>query len=310
MSIKVMGQVWDLALPHNKLLVLLAMADHADHDGKHVRPSLELIAWKTGYEERQVRRIVRTLEQDGLLQRECTGGGRRKANEYSIHLENGVKKSPFARNPDIMTVNYEKPGHYDRESEINPDIMTEFAEETRTFEHQNPDIAMSPEPSLEPKTQEREDPPLSPQGDPPATKRALAPRKPVGVHRCPSDYEPSPAVRAWAAAKYPHIGFDDALEAMRDWTFKDPRSDWDAVLRTWIRNEAKQTPRASPAYTRRMSRDEARAIADAQSNKDLEDLVHGRNTFDSPWNPVRRDGADVPSSVGRERQSGLRLGAG
>lgn len=29
MSVKVMGQVWDLDLPHNKLLVLLAMADHA-----------------------------------------------------------------------------------------------------------------------------------------------------------------------------------------------------------------------------------------------------------------------------------------
>src|SRR5262245_17091093 len=103
MSAKVMGQVWDLALPHNKLLVLLAMADHADHEGRNVRPSVELVAWKTGYEERQVRRIIRSLEQDGLLIVVKTGGGRKRPTEYRINLASGVKKSPFRTNGDIIT---------------------------------------------------------------------------------------------------------------------------------------------------------------------------------------------------------------
>jgi hypothetical protein len=34
MSGKIMGQVWDLALPHAELFVLLAMADHADHEDR------------------------------------------------------------------------------------------------------------------------------------------------------------------------------------------------------------------------------------------------------------------------------------
>src|SRR5262245_21813588 len=114
MSGKVMGQVWDLALPHNKLLVLLAMADHADHLGNNVRPSIDLIAWKTRYEERQVRRISRSLEVDGLLEVIKAGGGRKRATEYRIRLEKGVKKSPFSRNEDIMSPNEEIRGHFDR----------------------------------------------------------------------------------------------------------------------------------------------------------------------------------------------------
>jgi len=151
MSVKVMGQVWELALPHNELLVLLAMADHADHDGYGVRPSLDLVAWKTGYEVRQVRRTVRRLEAKHLLVITKHGGGRHNPTEYAVRTENGVKKSGFSEKADIMTGNQKKPGHYDRESGRNPDIMTGNQGETRTFVTQNPDIAMSGEP-YEPKT--------------------------------------------------------------------------------------------------------------------------------------------------------------
>ena len=62
-----MSQVWDLKLPHASKFVLLAMADHADHDGNNVYPSVRTVALKTGYSVRQVQRIITALEADGLL---------------------------------------------------------------------------------------------------------------------------------------------------------------------------------------------------------------------------------------------------
>ena len=67
MSVRVMSQVWDLKLPHASKFVLLAMADHADHDGNNVYPSVRTVALKTGYSVRQVQRIITALEADGLL---------------------------------------------------------------------------------------------------------------------------------------------------------------------------------------------------------------------------------------------------
>ena len=61
MSAKLMGQVWDLDLPHNQAWVLMALADHADHEGNNVYPGLGLLRYKTGYSERQIRRVLDEL---------------------------------------------------------------------------------------------------------------------------------------------------------------------------------------------------------------------------------------------------------
>jgi Helix-turn-helix domain/Conserved phage C-terminus (Phg_2220_C) len=172
MSVKVMGQVWELDLPHQEVLVLLAMADHADHEGRHVRPSLALLAWKTHYSKRQVIRIIQALEVKRLIRVRKAGGGRGKATEYTLHLENGVKKSPF-RNDDMVTPfgdeylgdmpasarNSDKQNSVMVAPFVNDDMVTPFVTdnssqeqtETVTFATQNSDTAMSPKPSLEPK---------------------------------------------------------------------------------------------------------------------------------------------------------------
>jgi hypothetical protein len=91
-----MGGVWELDLDPPEKIVLLAMADHADHEGRHVFPSVDLISWKTGYSPRQVQRIIRDLEKFGLLIRMGdAAGGRGVTNRYRIALENGVKLTPF-----------------------------------------------------------------------------------------------------------------------------------------------------------------------------------------------------------------------
>src|SRR5690348_4316202 len=93
MSVKIMGQVWELDLMHSELLILLALADHADHDGGHVFPSMGLVAWKTGYEERQVRRVVAKLLESGLLIEQESPIG--KSRTFSINVAAGVNKQPF-----------------------------------------------------------------------------------------------------------------------------------------------------------------------------------------------------------------------
>jgi hypothetical protein len=98
MSVQQMALVWGLKLPHNQAWVLMAYADHADHDGEHVYPGIPRIAWKTGYSERQIQRIVRELEAKGLMELVSGGlGGSGNLPLYRLTLEKGVKKSPFKR---------------------------------------------------------------------------------------------------------------------------------------------------------------------------------------------------------------------
>ena len=83
MSIKTMSQVWELDIDHGEMIVLLAMADHADDDGQNCYPSNAYLAWKTGYSDRQVRRVLRTLESTGIITRVAhEEGGRGLATEY------------------------------------------------------------------------------------------------------------------------------------------------------------------------------------------------------------------------------------
>lgn len=88
MSVKVMGRVWELDLPANEKFVLLALADHADHDGNNVFPGLELIAFKTGYTTQQVRRIERKLETRKILIAVSRKPGKRI--EYRIDMNAGT----------------------------------------------------------------------------------------------------------------------------------------------------------------------------------------------------------------------------
>ena len=115
--------------------------------------------------------------------------------------------------------------------------MTGFEKETRTFGTKNPDIAMSPEPSLEPSEDLR------------GGAHARAPVdvshltdfelrfSPAPSTRCPPDFSPDPAVRRWAQEKYPDVDVDDVLDAMRDWEASRPITDWNAMLKRHIRRE-------------------------------------------------------------------------
>ena len=66
MSIKIQTQVWELDLGHTDLMILLAMADHANDFGR-CYPSIPYLAWKTAYSERQVQRTIKELRDKEIL---------------------------------------------------------------------------------------------------------------------------------------------------------------------------------------------------------------------------------------------------
>lgn len=157
MSIKLMAQVWELDLCHAEQSVLLAMADIAHDDGTHCYPSVALIAWKTGYSDRQVQRIIHSLADRKILN--AVGhinGGRARAVEYNIDLTKGDKKSPF-RKMERVTSETQK-GDI---SDVKGDILSVKG-----------DTAMSPD-SYNHRTI-IEPSPLPPSGEKPAKKNAIA----------------------------------------------------------------------------------------------------------------------------------------
>ena len=115
MSIKLMTSVWELDLPHGQQSVLLILTDHANDEGQRCYPSVPLIAWKSGYTENHVRKIMSDLRRSGIIVAVANEqGGRGKAVEYHIHLEKATKKIPFS--PPDETPSSEKPYHHGAET--------------------------------------------------------------------------------------------------------------------------------------------------------------------------------------------------
>lgn len=108
MSVKTMGLVWDLDLPHNEQCVLLAMADHANHEGGNVFPSNGLVAWKTGLSKDTVRRSKKKLESKKILVLVRATPGQTKC--YRIDISAGPLKPPF-KNEELTPSNQPPPSN-------------------------------------------------------------------------------------------------------------------------------------------------------------------------------------------------------
>lgn len=97
MSVKVMGLVWDEPMERGMKFVLLAYADHADHEGGNIFPAIETISKKTGYDERSVQRLTTKLEQAGyLVLVGDRAGGPGKSTHWRISVK-GDKLAPIAK---------------------------------------------------------------------------------------------------------------------------------------------------------------------------------------------------------------------
>lgn len=101
MSIRVMSRVWDSSHQEGgRLLVLLALADWADDDGK-CWPKLSQLATKARMSVRTAQRALLDLEEEGEIERTGTGG-RGQACTYRVLSGKGDSLSPITE-PERVT---------------------------------------------------------------------------------------------------------------------------------------------------------------------------------------------------------------
>ena len=94
MSVKVMGMVWDAPLPRDEKFVLLAYADHADHDGNNIWPAVATMCHKTGYSTRSIQTITKKLVAKKIMIQ--VGYGKKGTNRYNINVK-ALQKLPPAK---------------------------------------------------------------------------------------------------------------------------------------------------------------------------------------------------------------------
>lgn len=89
MSVKVMGIVWDhFPLGGGERLTALCLADHADHEGGNIYPSVARVAAKTMQSERTVQRHLAGMKAIGwLVETEAGGHGPGSTATYRIPIE-------------------------------------------------------------------------------------------------------------------------------------------------------------------------------------------------------------------------------
>lgn len=105
MSIKVMSLVWDTPLDTSTLVVLMALADHANEAGASSYPGNNRLAHKTSMSVRMVQKNLKHLEEHGLIRRaKYAKGGRGMAVEWEINvplLQTMNQSSPFLQNHEL-----------------------------------------------------------------------------------------------------------------------------------------------------------------------------------------------------------------
>lgn len=84
MSAHLMARVFASALPSTKRLVMLALADFARNDTLECWPAISTVASRTGLSDRSVRRTIRELEDDGLIETTRRSG---QSGVYVLHIE-------------------------------------------------------------------------------------------------------------------------------------------------------------------------------------------------------------------------------
>ncbi|MBA3824523.1 MAG: helix-turn-helix domain-containing protein [Ktedonobacterales bacterium] len=114
MSALLMGRVWGyLFQSRAERDIVLALADHAHDDGTSIYPSILNLAWKTELSERQVQRILRSLEERGIIIAVANEeGGRGKKTEWNLYLDQANPKPVFTKGDPscLIGISYPKKG--------------------------------------------------------------------------------------------------------------------------------------------------------------------------------------------------------
>lgn len=139
MSIKLMAQVWDEAtrLDGSELIVMLCLADHANDDGV-CWPSTQRIADRCRVTKRHAIRLLARLERGGYIRTHKENG---KATRYTLNVTGDIAMSP------VQNVTGDIPA---QTGDIQGIPTGDIQVQTGDIQGATGDIAMSPEPSIEP----------------------------------------------------------------------------------------------------------------------------------------------------------------
>lgn len=170
MSMEIMTRVWECSKQKGTpLLLMLAIADNANHEGVAF-PGVPYLARKTRMSERQVQRVLQTLDDSGELA-VVWSAGRKNTNIYyvlvgtdtvqltKLLLEIEEIRKERAKNGDKMTpLSNPKPAaNGDKMSPLN-EKKGDISGGKGDIFSANGDIAMSPEPlTINPLTKDIED---------------------------------------------------------------------------------------------------------------------------------------------------------
>lgn len=226
MSGKIMGAVFSLRLPKPEREVLLALADHAHDDGSGARPGVGLLSWKVDLSPRQVKRLLRRLEERGLIVAVAhRSGGRNRATEYRISLDCGERKPAYRSrsNSDILASPFtdKKSDTSDAET-VTPNV------ENGDIPERKGDTDLSPQP-LEPSKIR-------------TAKCMSRPRARARPTEIPLDFCPSPESIAWAREHCLQLNPEPQTRRFVLFFQGTGRRcvDWDARWRLWMIDSAER----------------------------------------------------------------------
>jgi hypothetical protein len=146
MSVLLMARVWQLDLPHNLSWVLMALADHADDQGRNCYPSIGYLSWKCKASERTIQRVLRELEDRRLIQVTWNPDGM-SSNDFRLTLDNGTLKPPYERKRRGRPKNPRQNDTSFSEESITGDMDTPNNGKLVTPVSKTGDTAVAPEPS-------------------------------------------------------------------------------------------------------------------------------------------------------------------
>lgn len=136
MSIRLMSAIFESAtLGPTERLVMLALADHADDEGR-CYPSISRLCQRTGLSERAVQTNIRKLVQQGYI-RIIPGGGKGNANLYFVSANPATTGEMLPRSGGRMPSGSERFAIYrrDRNTCVYCGYISPDGEENLTLDH-------------------------------------------------------------------------------------------------------------------------------------------------------------------------------
>ena len=212
-----MQAVWEYSQAKGgERLVLLAVADHAKHDGSGAWPSLATICAMTRFTERNVRYLLRRLEELGELAIEV-GTGPRGTNMYHLTLPGWNPEQEEPEGAKIAPAKIAPP----RQNRAAGGAKFSRGGAKSRREGGQP---IAPDPSLDPSV----DPSLDPSGRGRATPRPTL-----------ETYRPDSTLLAGLALERPDLSLPKVIEDWRDYHRERGTviKDFNASLRRWVRGE-------------------------------------------------------------------------